>query len=106
MISAKKDNGNIVEFKYDANHNRYDKKNSDGIETFYVGKSYECNKNSLTGEVLHKHFIYADGKLIALNTQKRSRFNTLIDKQVRYLHYDALNSVDMITDGYDEIVER
>ncbi|WP_141710062.1 RHS repeat domain-containing protein, partial [Vibrio splendidus] len=58
------------------------------------------------GEVQHKHFVYADGKLIALNTQTRDSENKLKNKQVRYLHYDALNSVDMITDGYGNIVER
>lgn len=54
----------------------------------------------------HKHFIYADGKLIVLNTQVKDAENKLKDKQVRYLHYDALNSVDMITDGYGLVVER
>ncbi|MEZ8822886.1 RHS repeat-associated core domain-containing protein [Vibrio amylolyticus] len=99
-------NGKTVEFLYDANHNRYWKKNSDGIETFYFGKSYERVTNNNTGEVQHKHFVYADGKLIALNTQVKDAENKLKDKQVRYLHYDALNSVDMITDGYGLVVER
>ncbi|WP_253816047.1 RHS repeat-associated core domain-containing protein [Vibrio coralliilyticus] len=99
-------NGKIVEFFYDANHNRYLKKNSDGIETFYFGKSYERVKDTNTGIVQHKHFVYADGKLIALNTQTKGAEDDLQDKQVRYLHYDALNSVDMITDGYGLVVER
>lgn len=54
----------------------------------------------------HKHFVYAEGKLIALNTQIRDSERKLKNKQVRYLHYDALNSVDMISDGYGNIVER
>ncbi|MBW3695094.1 type IV secretion protein Rhs [Vibrio sp. T187] len=99
-------NGKAVEFFYDANHNRYLKKNSDGIETFYFGKRYERVKDTNTGIVQHKHFIYADGKLIALNTQTKDSQDELQDKQVRYLHYDALNSVDMITDGYGLVVER
>ncbi|WP_051686524.1 RHS repeat-associated core domain-containing protein [Vibrio pacinii] len=99
-------NGKTVEFFYDANHNRYLKKNSDRIETFYFGKSYERVTDTNTGIVQHKHFIYADGKLIALNTQVKDTDNKLKDKQVRYLHYDALNSVDMITDGYGLVVER
>ncbi|MFN3018206.1 RHS repeat-associated core domain-containing protein [Vibrio coralliilyticus] len=99
-------NGKTVEFFYDANHNRYLKKNSDGIETFYFGKSYERVKDTNTGIVQHKHFVYADGKLIALNTQTKGAEDDLQDKQVRYLHYDALNSVDMITDGYGLVVER
>ncbi|MCE0494154.1 RHS repeat-associated core domain-containing protein [Vibrio salinus] len=99
-------NGNEVEFRYDANHNRYLKKSSDGTETFYFGKTYERIVNAKTGETQHKHFVYADGKLIALNTQIRDKENKLKNKQVRYLHYDALNSVDMITDGYGNVVER
>ena len=99
-------NGKTVEFFYDANHNRYLKKNSEGIETFYFGKSYERITDSNTGITQHKHFVYADGKLIALNTQSMDANNQLKDKQIRYLHYDALNSVDMITDGYGNVVER
>jgi RHS repeat-associated protein len=99
-------NGNTVTFLYDANHNRYLKTSSDGKETFYFGKYYERITDSSTGEVQHKHFIYADGKLIALNTQVKDADDKLKDKQVRYLHYDALESVDMITDGYGVIVER
>ncbi|OEE67892.1 hypothetical protein A1OO_19335 [Enterovibrio norvegicus FF-33] len=99
-------NGKTVEFKYYANHSRYLKTNSDGVETFYFDKTYERVKDTTTGEVQHKHFVYADGKLIALNTQTRDSEDKLKDKQVRYLHYDALQSVDMITDGYGVVVER
>ncbi|WP_367987509.1 GH-E family nuclease [Vibrio sp. NTOU-M3] len=98
--------GHTVEFTYDANHNRYLKKTSEGIETFYFGKSYERVTDTNTGDVQHKHFVYADGKLIALNTQIKGADDALKDKQIRYLHYDALNSVDMITDGYGLVVER
>lgn len=99
-------NGKTVNFSYDANYQRYLKTNSDGIETFYFGKVYEREIDTKTGVVQHKHFIYADGKLIALNTQVKEADDTLKDKQVRYLHYNALNSVDMITDGYGLVVER
>ncbi|ENM5847923.1 RHS repeat-associated core domain-containing protein, partial [Vibrio mimicus] len=99
-------NGKSVQFFYDANHERYLKKSSDGIETFYFGKTYERVTNRKTGEIEHKQFVYADGKLIALNIQTQDAQNKLKDKQIRYLHYDALNSVDMITDGYGLVVER
>jgi len=56
--------------------------------------------------VQHKQFIYAGGKLIALNTQAKDSAHKLVNKQVRYLHYDALDSVDMITDGYGNVVEH
>ncbi|EEO03195.1 RHS repeat domain-containing protein [Vibrio cholerae] len=99
-------NGKSVQFFYDANHERYLKKSSDGIETFYFGKTYERVINRKTGEIEHKQFVYADGKLIALNIQTQDAQNKLKDKQIRYLHYDALNSIDMITDGYGLVVER
>ena len=54
----------------------------------------------------HKQFVYAGGKLIALNTQVKDSAHKLVNKQVRYLHYDALDSVDMITDGYGNVVEH
>ena len=54
----------------------------------------------------NKHFIYADGKLIALNIQSKDEQDKLKNYQTRYLHYDALNSVDLITDGYGLVVER
>ncbi|WP_237319182.1 RHS repeat-associated core domain-containing protein [Vibrio sp. J1-1] len=99
-------NGKSVEFSYDANHNRYLKRSSDGTVTFYFGKTYERVKNLNTGEIQHKHFIFADGKLIALNTLTIDRQKQLKNKQVRYLHYDALDSVDMVTDGYGLVVEK
>ncbi|WP_459782277.1 RHS repeat-associated core domain-containing protein [Photobacterium sp. R1] len=95
-----------VTFVYDADHQRYLKTSSDGKQTFYFGHFYERVTDTKTGKVEHQHYIYADGKLIALNTQVKNAENQLEDKQVRYLHYDALNSVDMITDGYGEVVTR
>ncbi|EOX4412988.1 SpvB/TcaC N-terminal domain-containing protein [Vibrio alginolyticus] len=98
--------GKSVEFSYDANHDRYLKQSSDGKVTFYFGKTYEREKDLKTGEIQHKHFIFAEGKLIALNTQTLDSENQLKNKQVRYLHYDALDSVDMVTDGYGLVVEK
>jgi len=98
--------GKRVEFFYDANHQRYKKISSDGSETIYFGKQYERVTDSKTGDVQHKQFIYAGGKLIALNTQAKDSAHKLANKQVRYLHYDALDSVDMITDGYGNVVEH
>ncbi|ELB2153464.1 HNH endonuclease [Vibrio parahaemolyticus] len=98
--------GKSVEFSYDANHDRYLKRSSDSKVTFYFGKTYEREKDLKTGEIQHKHFIFAEGKLIALNTQTVDSKNQLKNKQVRYLHYDALDSVDMVTDGYGLVVEK
>lgn len=99
-------NGKTVTFSYDANHNRYKKTSSDGKETIYVGKTYERVKDTNTGKVEHKHFVYADGKLIALSIRVWDKQKKLDNRQIRYLHYDALNSVDLITDAYGAVVER
>ncbi|MDO6580635.1 RHS repeat-associated core domain-containing protein [Photobacterium sp. 2_MG-2023] len=104
-VKISRDN-HTVEFVYDANHNRYLKKSSDGKQTVYIGNQYERITDTKTGQVQHQHYIYADGKLIALNTQTKNAENQLETKEIRYLHYDALNSVDMITDGYGLLVER
>ncbi|CAH1520231.1 Type IV secretion protein Rhs [Vibrio owensii] len=98
--------GHTVTFAYDAEHKRYKKTSSDGTETVYVGNVYERVTDQATGDIQHKHFIYADGKLIALNTQTTDAQHELKNKQVRYLHYDSLDSVDLITDGYGLVVER
>lgn len=98
--------GHTVTFAYDAEHKRYKKTSSDGTETVYVGNYYERVTDQATGDIQHKHFIYADGKLIALNTQTTDAQHELKNKQVRYLHYDSLDSVDLITDGYGLVVER
>ncbi|MCR9907036.1 type IV secretion protein Rhs [Vibrio campbellii] len=98
--------GHTVTFAYDAEHKRYKKTSSDGTETVYVGNYYERVTDQATGDIQHKHFIYADGKLIALNTQTTDAQHELKNKQVRYLHYDSLGSIDLITDGYGLVVER
>ncbi len=99
-------NGHTVEFAYDANHSRYYRKDSSGEETFYFDKLYERVKDVNSGEVQHKQYIYADGKLIALNIEQYDSANKFKERQIRYLHYDALGSVDLITDGYGLVVER
>ncbi|WP_185829744.1 RHS repeat-associated core domain-containing protein, partial [Vibrio penaeicida] len=98
-------NGATVQFRYDANHSRF-LKVSGTQTTVYVDKSYERVTDSADNSVQFNHFIYADGKLVALNTQKVDGEGKLKEKDTRYLHYDALNSVDMITDGYGRVVER
>ncbi|NRB81649.1 MAG: RHS repeat-associated core domain-containing protein [Saccharospirillaceae bacterium] len=67
---------------------------------------YDPGNSRAFNYVQHKQFIYAGGKLIALNTQVKDSAHKLANKQVRYLHYDALDSVDMITDGYGNVVEQ
>ena len=99
-------NGHITSFEYDANHARFYREDSNGKQTLYLGKTYEQILDTKTKHVEHKQYIYADGKLIALHISEYDNQRSLKDKQIRYLHYDALSSVDLITDGYGNIVER
>ncbi|HDY8121392.1 TPA: hypothetical protein RQK91_002757 [Vibrio vulnificus] len=99
-------NGQTVTFAYDANHQRYQKTTSDGTQTVYMGSAYERVTDTENGTIQHKHYVYAQGKLIALATQTTDALHQLKDQQVRYLHYDALDSIDLITDGYGLVVER
>ncbi|WP_419237712.1 RHS repeat-associated core domain-containing protein [Photobacterium leiognathi subsp. mandapamensis] len=99
-------NGHTTSFEYDANHARFYREDSSGKQTLYFGKTYEQVVNTKTKRVEHKQYIYADGKLIALHVSDYDNQRNLRDKQIRYMHYDALSSVDLITDGYGNIVER
>ena len=87
-----------IYFSYDMNGNRY-KKEDKNKTTYYIGKEYELiiKKN---GEREVKNLIYADGKVVAIHTEGYEFIET------RYLHYDALGSVDTITDQRGAVVQR
>lgn len=99
-------NGHTTSFEYDANQNRFYREDSSGKQTLYFSNFYEQVYDTKTKLVEHKQYVYADGKLIALHIIKLDSLKRLKDKQIRYMHYDALESVDMITDGYGLVVER
>jgi len=81
-----------VEFFYNANDDRY-KRTEGNKTTHYIGKTYEKEISSNT----HRYFIYANGKVVAIYD---STYKSI------YLHYDALNSVDTITDTQGTVVQR
>jgi len=81
-----------VEFFYNANDDRY-KKTEGNKTTHHIGKTYEKEISSNT----HRYFIYANGKVVAIYD---STYKSI------YLHYDALNSVDTITDTQGTVVQR
>ncbi|WP_078119551.1 RHS repeat-associated core domain-containing protein [Thiosocius teredinicola] len=103
--------GTVVQFHYGPDRARY-KKTVGGMvgfdeTTLYLGKSYERVEKS-NGEVTHKYFIYADDGLAAIHIEHEDG-NGVIDEsrdETRYLHRDALGSIDTITDGQGVIVER
>jgi RHS repeat-associated protein len=107
---AKNNNNDTTTFVYAPNRSRYQKTQTKAssnttITTTYIGKLYEQIKQNTSTE--HKHFIYADGQLIAINIKTDTTADTpSIPDKTRYLHYDNLGSIDTITDGQGNIVER
>lgn len=90
-------------FAYGPDRSRYLKVSNTG-RTLYVGKLYE-RELLADGQVKHKHFIYAGGELVAIQVKAEEDGAPLPD-ETRYLHRDNLGSIDTITDGRGNIVER
>ncbi|WXG51669.1 MAG: RHS repeat-associated core domain-containing protein [Candidatus Sedimenticola sp. (ex Thyasira tokunagai)] len=91
-----------VLFKYGPDRTRY-LKTTGTSTTHYAGNAYERIESD--NKVEHKHFIYADGQLVAIHAKTIDDSVAKPDK-TRYLHRDALGSIDTITDGQGNIVER
>ena len=81
--------------------------NNTHIRTNYVGKVYEqiSDTSTTTPTTKHRYFIYADGQLITIHS-KTTANNSQLPDETRYLHRDNLGSIDTITDGRGNIVER
>ena len=92
-------NGQSAEFYYGADRARYKKVNHNGDTSVYIGKLYERLKTSKTTD--QKHYIYASGVLVAEHI-----VSTSAGTQTRYLHKDALGSIDMVSDAYANVVDR
>ncbi|MEJ1363512.1 MAG: RHS repeat-associated core domain-containing protein [Candidatus Sedimenticola sp. (ex Thyasira tokunagai)] len=98
-----------VWFHYGADRKRTRKQTqmADGTTaiTNYFGNIYERVKTDDKTE--YKHFIYADGQLVAMHIKAKEQGTwAKLPDQTRYLHRDALGSIDTITDGKGNIVER
>ncbi len=92
-------NAQSAHFYYDGSRARYKKINHNGDTTRYVGKLYEHHTSS--GQTEEKHYIYAAGTLVAEHI-----VSTKHGVQTRYLHKDALGTVDLITDAHANVVDR
>ncbi|OZG72357.1 hypothetical protein BTA51_16640 [Hahella sp. CCB-MM4] len=91
--------GRSAAFSYGPGRARYKKVNHKGDTTLYVGGLYELlSKGSATEE---KHYIYAGGQLVAEHIVSSSN-----GVQTRYLHKDALGSIDLVTDAFANVVDR
>lgn len=92
--------GRSVNFSYGPGRARYKKVNHSGDTTLYVGGLYE-RMNKTNGRVDQKHYIYANGQLVAEHIVSNRD-----GRLTRYLHRDALGSVDLVTDSYANVVDR
>lgn len=93
-------NGRSATFSYGPDRARFKKVNHQGDTTLYIGSLYErLTKNN--GDVDQKHYIYAAGQLIAEHIVSSAE-----GVQTRYLHKDALGSIDLVTDEQGNVVDR
>jgi len=96
--------GKELGFTYAPDRSRYLKTGSDGSKTLYLNKIYELTTKGQ--EVTHKQFIYAGSSLVAMQISGLDAQGAAKAVQTRYLHKDNLGSVDTITDGLGNVVER
>ncbi|WP_419768876.1 RHS repeat-associated core domain-containing protein [Arcobacter sp.] len=95
------DDKNKTQFFYAPNRARY-KKVLNGNSTYYVGKLYE--QENTQGIIKYKNFIYANNQLIALHIEEDD--GKMILPQNRYMHKDALGSIDTITNESGQVIKR
>lgn len=93
--------GRSADFKYGADRARFYKRNHAGDEIYYIDKLYEQVHKKATAVIEKKYNVYAGGQLVAVHLQ-----SSAAGKQTRYLHQDALGSVDLITDAHANVVDR
>ncbi|MGS2716851.1 SpvB/TcaC N-terminal domain-containing protein [Eionea flava] len=93
--------GRSAAFSYGGDRSRYKKVNHLGDTTLYIGQLYERLTKGGDGSVDEKHYIYAGGSLVAEHI-----VSTAAGVQTRYLHKDALGSIDLVTDAYANVVDR
>lgn len=95
------DETNKTQFFYAPNQSRY-KKILNGNSTFYIGKHYEFE--NITGATLEKNYIYAGNELVAIHIEEDD--GKMVLPQNRYLHKDALGSIDTITNESGVVIQR
>ncbi len=78
------------------------KKVLNGNTTYYVGKQYE--QENIGQTVLQKNYIYVGEELVAVHVEEDD--GILILPQNRYMHKDALGSIDTITNESGVVIQR
>jgi len=95
------------EFFYDESNNLVKKTQSNGKTTYYVGDGYEyiIEQDGLKQKEIMRHHIKVDGKVVAIHEKTLIDGQKQVDKTA-YIHRDALDSVDMVTDNKGRVVVR
>ena len=99
--------GATTSFSYGPERHRYrriDQLEGQTTSRLYLGKRYE--QISTGDRTTHKYFIYAGDQLAAIHFDEVDHRGDQSDYQTRYLHTDALGSVDLITDGAGGVVDK
>lgn len=93
-----------IEFAYGTDHMRYKRTETIGGNTtisHYLGGGYE-RIQAANNEITHKYQIYANGNMVAVHIESD---NPQVNQNTRYMHYDALGSIDLVTDVHGNSVE-
>ncbi len=102
--------GNTVNFSYGPSRARYKQvatATAGTTTTYYIGSAYEKVIDP-AGKVRHKNTISAGGHSIATITEETKNIagSHVVTYTTHYLHQDALNSVDLITNSQAEVVSH
>ncbi|RDX33513.1 RHS repeat-associated core domain-containing protein [Arcobacter sp. HD9-500m-PIT-SAG02] len=95
----------IITMSYDSSNNLA-LKETENKTIYYVNKTYELEVIRDTQDqevIIMRHHLQADGKLIAIHEKTKINEKKQVDKTA-YIHKDALNSVDLITNAKGKIV--
>ena len=89
-------------YQYDANGNM-----TSGAGRTLQWSTFNKPTQIIKGQaVTHKQFIYAGGSLVATHNSGLDSSGATKPVQTRYFHKDNLGSIDTITDGIGNVVER
>lgn len=99
-ISSNLTTANITQILTNKNYNQL---------TFSIGKEYEELYDANEHTFQQRIFIYAYGKLIAINSYATNNFNMVnlsnrIVMDTKYIHQDMLDSIDTITNQSGSII--
>ncbi len=98
---TRKSDGRELRMYYDADLRKIKQLDSAAGETVYVGNRYE--KVTKDGAVQHRHYIHAEGRLVAVKSITGDGGPQTGD--FRYFHWDVLGSPNAVSDGGGNIVE-